>query len=133
VFSQELHNTITYPGTAWIQAVYSRVYAGFEVSELGAVKNVTILSPENAGFGFSSAVRQALEKLPRLGPGLAGTYALPVTFTYTNSLEKTGTHWPVNRLADEYLNGRTLLDEFVVPIVVSKPAISTREVWGYYK
>jgi hypothetical protein len=133
VFNQELHNRIIYPGVAWTQAVYSRVYAGFEVSELGDVKNVTILSPENAGFGFTSEVRQALEKIPRLGPGLAGTYALPVTFTYTNSTEKTGTHRPVNRLADEYLNDRTLLDEFVVPIMVLKPVIGSREVWGFYK
>ncbi len=133
VFNQELHNRITYPGAAWNQAVYSRVYAGFEVSELGDVKNVTILSPDNAGFGFTSEVSQALEKLPRLGPGLAGTYALPVAFTYTNATDKAGTHWPVNRLADQYLNGRTLLDEFVVPIVVSKPVTGNREVWGYYR
>ena len=135
VFNQELHTRITYPGAAWNQAVYSRVYAGFEVSEGGDVRNVTILSPDNAGFGFTSEVRQALEKLPRLGPGLAGTFALPVTFTYTNTTEKAGTktHWPVNRLADDYLGNRTLLDEFVVPIVVSKPTVSSREVWGYYK
>lgn len=133
VFNQELHNKITYPGAAWSQAVYSRVYAGFEVTELGDVRNVTIISPENAGFGFTGEVKQALEKLPRLGPGLAGTYALPVAFTFTNSEEKAGTHWPVNQLADNYLNGRTLLDEFVVPIVVAKPVVNSREVWGYYK
>ena len=89
VFNQELHNKIIYPGAAWSQAVYSRVYAGFEVTELGDVKNITILSPENAGFGFAGEVRQALEKIPRLGPGLAGTYALPVAFTYKNSEEKS--------------------------------------------
>lgn len=132
VFNQELHNKITYPGAAWSQAVYSRVYAGFEVTELGDVRNVTILSPENAGFGFTGEVRQALEKLPRLGPGLAGTYALPITFTYTNSKEKSGTHWPTNNLADNQLSDRTLLNEFVVPVVVTKPVINSREVWGYY-
>ena len=133
IVNQALHNAITYPGAAWSQAVYCRVYAGFDVNKLGEVRNVTILSPGNEGFGFSGEVSQALQKLPRVDTTFSGHYALPVAFTYTNANEKTGAHRPVNRLADEYLNGRTLLDEFIVPIVVSKPVISSREVWGYYR
>lgn len=133
VFTQTLHQHIVYPGAAWVQAVYSRVYAGFEVDQQGRVKNVTILSPDNAGMGFAKAVRAGLEKLPVLNPALAGTYALPVAFTYTNQKESNHSHVPVNRLPDDRLTGRTLLDELVVPIVVAKPILTSREVWGYFK
>lgn len=133
VFTQTLHQQIVYPGVAWIQAVYSRVYAGFEVDQQGRVKNVTILSPSNAGMGFVDVVRAGLEKLPILNPTFAGTYALPVAFTYTNQKESKQPHVPVNRLPDDRLTGRTLLDEFVVPVVVSKPILTSREVWGYFK
>ncbi len=133
VFAQALHQHIIYPGAAWIQAVYSRVYAGFDVDQQGRVRNVTILSPDNAGMGFAEAVRAGLEKIPTLNPTFAGTYALPVAFTYTNQKESRQPHIPVNRLPDDRLAGRTLLGEFVVPIVVTKPILTSREVWGYFK
>ncbi|PRY39929.1 hypothetical protein CLV58_10722 [Spirosoma oryzae] len=133
VFAQALHQHIVYPGAAWIQAVYSRVYAGFDVDQQGRVRNVTILSPDNAGMGFAEAVRAGLEKIPTLNPTFAGTYALPVAFTYTNQKESRQPHIPVNRLPDDRLAGRTLLGEFVVPVVVTKPILTSREVWGYFK
>jgi len=133
VFTQALHQHVVYPGAAWIQAVYSRVYAGFDVDQQGRVSNVTILSPDNAGMGFTDVVRAGLEKMPLLNPSFAGTYALPVAFTYTNRKESKQPHVPVNRLPDDRLAGRTLLGEFVVPIVVTKPVLTSREVWGYFK
>ncbi len=133
VFAQALHQHIIYPGAAWIQAIYSRVYAGFDVDQQGRVKNVTILSPDNAGMGFSEVVRAGLEKMPPLNPSFAGTYALPVAFIYTNQREGKQPHIPVNRLSDDRLAGRTLLGEFVVPVVVTKPVLTSREVWGYFK
>lgn len=131
VFTQTLHQHMTYPEMAWTQAVYGRVYAGFEIDQRGRVKNVVVLSPANIGMGFVEAVRNGLEKMPDLGPSFAGVYALPVAFTYTNRNESE-THTPVNRLPADRLAGRTLLDEFVVPVVVNKPVQTSREVWGYF-
>ncbi len=133
VFTQALHQHIIYPGAAWIQAIYSRVYAGFDVDQQGRVRNITILSPDNAGIGFSEAVRAGLEKMPVLNPAFAGSYALPVAFTYTNQKESRQPHVPLNRLPDNRLAGRTLLAEFIVPVVVTKPILTSREVWGYFK
>ena len=133
VFKQILHDNITYPGLARYNSAYGRVYAGFEVNDQGAVKNIMMLSPDNGGAGFVEIVRKSLERLPNLNPALRGKYALPVTFTFTNSKDKTGPHVPINRLSDDRLEGRTLLEEYVVPFVVSRPVTDTREVWGYYK
>ena len=133
VFKQILNDHITYPGLARYNNAYGRVYAGFEVNDQGAVQHVAMLSPDNGGAGFVETVKKALERLPTLSPALRGKYALPVTFTFTNSKENSGPHIPLNRLPDERLEGRTLLEEYVVPFVVSKPIADTREVWGYYK
>lgn len=133
VFVQTLHDRIAYPAYAQNQGVYGRVYAGFEIDEQGRIRNITLLSPDNGGFGFEMVVRNALEKLPALSPALRGKYALPVAFIYANSEEKTGDHSPVNRLADDRLEGRTLLEEFIVKAIVTKPVLTSREVWGYYK
>lgn len=133
LFNQALHDKINYPILAWRQGVYGRVYVGFDITEQGNVKNATLLSPENVGFGFAETVINALSKLPALDPAFRGKYALPVTFTYTNAREKTGPHVPVNQLPADRLGKHVLLDEFVVPIVVDKPIADSREVWGYYR
>ncbi|WP_338876246.1 hypothetical protein WBJ53_11395 [Spirosoma sp. SC4-14] len=132
LFTQSLHSQIIYPAWVGNQGIYSRVYAGFEIDSQGIVRNVTILSPTNAGFGFAQEVQKALEKLPNLDPTYRGSYVLPVTFTYTNKKEQSGAHVPVNQLPEERMKGRMLLDEFTVPWVVTKPITTTREVWGYY-
>ena len=132
-FRNDLHHKIVYPSSAWTQGIYSRVYAGFEISPQGRIKNIVILSPDNGGAGFVESVRSGLENLMNINPAFSGKYALPITFTYTNSKENIGTHKPVNRLPENRLEGRTVLEEFPVSIVVSKPVISSREVWGYYK
>ena len=132
-FKQVLHERITYPALARYNNAYGRVYAGFEVSDQGIVKNIVMLSPDNGGAGFVETVRGALEKLPHLNPALHGNYVLPVVFTYTNLAEKTGAHIPLNQLSPDRLDNRTLLEEFVVPLVVKKPLTDSREVWGYYK
>ncbi len=132
-FKAMFRNRITYPAGAGYQGIYGRVYAGFDVDSLGKVRNVVILSPDNVGFGFIEAVKKMLERLSDVNPTFRGHYALPIAFTYTNSNDKTGTHWPLNRLADNYLDGCTLLAELVVPIAVAKSTISSQEVWGYYK
>ena len=133
MFTQILHDKINYPDYARSQGVYGRVYAGFEIDEQGQIKNIAILSPDNGGFRFDVVVRNALEKLPGVNPTLRGKYALPVAFTYTNTKEKSAPYSPVNYLSPDRLEGRTLLEEFVVSAVVTKPIIATREVWGYYK
>lgn len=133
VFKQTLHDQIRYPDWARNQRVYGRVYVGFDVDSSGQVTNITLLSPGNGGFGFEQQVQNALKRLAKMKPDYAGKYALPVAFTYTNSAEKGVTHTPVNVLPPDRLGGRTLLDEYVVPVVVSKIIADSREVWGYYK
>ncbi|QJD79161.1 energy transducer TonB [Spirosoma rhododendri] len=133
VFNQTLHNHVAYPDAAWTQGIYARVYAGFEIDQRGNVQNVTILSPDNVGTGFVETVRNGLKKLPTLDPALAGSYVLPVAFTYTNKNENGTTHAPINRLPNDRLAGRLMLEEFSVPIVVTKPVQTSREVWGYFK
>jgi hypothetical protein len=133
IFKQILYDNITYPGLARYNSAFGRVYAGFDVNAQGTVQNIVMLSPDNGGAGFVEMVKKALERLPNLNPALRGKYVLPVTFTFTNSKDKTGPHIPLNRLSDDRLEGRTLLEEYVVPFVVSRPVTDTREVWGYYK
>ncbi|GAB3957096.1 hypothetical protein GCM10028805_48870 [Spirosoma harenae] len=133
LFTQLLHDKISYPGDAWTKGIYSRVYAGFDIDPQGNMKNIVILSPENVGLGFIESVKNGLEKIPALDPTLSGKYAIPIAFTYTNTKESTETHTPINRLPENRLDGRTMLDEVIVPIVVKKPVTTSREVWGYYK
>ena len=133
VFNQILHHKILYPAEAWTQGIYGRVYAGFEISQQGRIKNIVILSPDNIGMGFIESVRNGLEKLSDLDPAFSGTYALPIAFTFANRKEKAGAHIPINRLPENRLTGRILLEEFVVPMVVIKPITASRETWGYYK
>lgn len=132
-FTQVLHQKITYPSYAQSQGIYGRVYAGFDIDNQGNIKNVTILSPENAGFRFDILVRNTLEKMPPVNPDLRGTYVLPVAFILTNTKESSEPHIPVNQLSDDRLSGKTVLDEFTVKTTISKPGITSREVWGYYK
>ena len=132
VFQQGLRNFITYPSQAWRERVYGRVYVGFDITESGQLVDITTLSPANVGFGLDEAVKQALRKLAKLSPDYKGRYCLPVAYTYTNRVEKEVTHFPVNVLPDERLGRRTLLAEVVVPVEVSKPVGTSREVWGYY-
>ncbi len=133
VFTDFLHNQLKYPNRAWNNSVYGRVYAGFEVNEDGRITNITLLSPDNIGFGFDQAVKLVLSKLANVRPTHVGKYALPVSFTYTNTQDKEGTYVPINTLPSERFNGRTVLEEIVVPVVVSKSVTTSREVWGYYK
>jgi len=133
LFSRVLHGKILYPEYARSQGIYGRVYAGFEIDQQGNVKNIAILSPDNGGFRFDIVVKSALEKLPKLDPTLQGKYALPVAFTYTNTKQTTGPHVPVNYLSPDRLEGRTVLEEFVVSSTVSKSTIDSQEVWGYFK
>lgn len=132
LFTQSLRSQITYPAWVGNQGIYSRVYAGFEIDPQGMVRNITILSPKNAGFGFAQEVQKALEKMPNLAPTYQGSYVLPVAFTYTNKKEQSGTHEPINRLPEERMKGRVLLDELTIPWVVTKPVTTSREIWGYY-
>ena len=85
------------------------------------------------GFGLDHEVKQALRKLAALKPEYRGKYSLPVAFTYANAREKKDPYVPVNVLPSNRMSGRTLLSEWVIPIVVSKPISTSREVWGYYK
>lgn len=133
VFRGFLHNELKYPNRAWNQGVYGRVYAGFDVNQSGQLTNISLLSPDNIGFDFDQTVKQALTKLASVKPAFAGRYILPVAFTYTNTIDKEPAHVPINTLAPERFDGRTVLQEIVVPVVVSKPVIESREVWGYYK
>ncbi|QHV99849.1 hypothetical protein [Spirosoma endbachense] len=133
LFNQLLHSKISYPNWVGNQGIYGRVYAGFEIDSLGKVSRVAILSPDNAGFGFAQLVQNALEKLPNLDPTYIGNYVLPVTFTFTNSYEQAGPHIPINRLSADRVGDRIVLEEFVVPYVVSKKGITGKEVWGYYR
>ncbi len=133
VFKHILQNKIMYPGWVGNQGIYGRVYAGFDIDSMGLVKNIVILSPDNVGFGFTQEVKKALETLSNVDPAFHGRYALPVAFTYTNSREGKGPHVPVNHLPDDRFDHRTVLEEVVVPFVVNKAAIASREVWGYYK
>ncbi|GAB4017227.1 hypothetical protein GCM10028808_48150 [Spirosoma migulaei] len=133
LFKRTLQAKIKYPGWVGKQGIYGRVYAGFDVDSQGAIKNVVILSPDNVGFGFTSEVIKALEMLATVDPAFNGKYALPVAFTYANTKEKSGAHVPINRLPDDRLGGRQLLEEVVVPYVVTTPITTSREVWGYYK
>ena len=133
VFKHILRNKILYPGWVGNQGVYGRVYAGFDIDSMGFIKNIVILSPDNVGFGFTQEVKKALETLSNVAPAFRGRYALPIAFTYTNSREDTGPHIPINRLPDDRFDNRTVLEEVVVPFVVNRAVIASREVWGYYK
>lgn len=133
LFNAFLHNQLKYPNQAWNNGVYGRVYAGFEVNEDGQVTNITLLSPDNIGFGFDQIVKQTLGKFPKVKPEYVGKYVLPVAFTYTNRQDKETSYVPVNKLSDDRFEGRTVLEEFTVPVIVSKPSVTSREVWGYYK
>lgn len=130
LFNQELRNRIQYPALAWREGIYGRVYAGFEINPQGQITNVTILSPDNGGFGFEQEVKQALKRLPILKPDFAGTYALPIAFVFAS---QAGTQEPVNILPTERLGERIVLEEIKIPFSVSKAVASSREIWGYYK
>ena len=132
-FKEKLTGQIAYPAKAGFQGIYGRVYAGFDVDSLGRIRNITVLSPENSGFSFTDEVKKSLETMSAVSPALRGHYALPVTFTYTNSKEHSGLHAPVNQLPDDRLGNRILLKEVLVPYVTSSYVTTSREVWGYYK
>ncbi|GAB4041024.1 energy transducer TonB [Spirosoma gilvum] len=132
-FIQVLHQKITYPAFAQNQGIYGRVYAGFDINNQGQITNVIILSPDNAGFRFDLVVKNALANMPPVNFELQGSYILPVAFILTNTKESSEPHIPVNQLADDRLAGKTVLEEFTVKTTISKPGISSREVWGYYK
>ncbi|WP_185716117.1 energy transducer TonB [Larkinella knui] len=136
LFNQVIQNKISYPGLARSERVYGRVYAGFEIDERGQVQNIVLLSPENVGFGFDYAVKQALKKLPVLSPEYAGKYALPVAFTFTNPSKNKTVQVPVNRLPADRLAERIELEEITVSVPVGESFTQRpegREVWGYYK
>lgn len=133
VFKQVLHNYINYPSQAWNNGVYGRVYAGFQIDQSGQITDITTLSPDNVGYGLDQEVKRTLKKLPKLRPEYAGKYVLPVAFTVTNKAEKPEPLVPVNQLPADRLAGRTVLPEYIVPIVLSRPSAGSREVWGYYK
>ncbi|QMW05034.1 hypothetical protein [Spirosoma foliorum] len=133
LFKRSLESQITYPGWVGKQGIYGRVYAGFDVDAQGGIQNVVILSPENIGFGFTAEVKKALENLTNVSPDFKGRYAVPIAFIYTNKKEKSGPHIPINRLPEDRVGDRQMLDEIAVPYVVTMPVIASREVWGYYK
>ena len=128
-----LQHKIVYPGGVGKQGIYGRVYAGFTVDSSGRVGKVVLLSPDNIGFGFDAEVTKALSDLPVLESTSKGEYVVPIAFTFTNSREKSGPHVPVNRLPEERLANRTLLEEVVIPYTANNASITSREVWGYYK
>ncbi|WP_461109913.1 hypothetical protein [Spirosoma koreense] len=132
-FNEVLASELTYPVQAWKDKVYARVYVGFEITDVGQVINIGLVSPENVGFGFKEAVEKALGHLSTTKSAYRGRYALPVAFTYSYVPAKELTVMPVNTLSDERLDGRILLDEFVVHQLVQRDRASSREVWGYYK
>jgi hypothetical protein len=132
VFTKALHDNLTYPTYAQNQAIYGRVYAAFDINEQGLIKNIAILSPENASFRFDLIVKKALQKLLPVESSLKGKYILPVAFTFTNTKEGES-YVPANRLPEERLIGRQVLEEYIVPAVVAKSFTGAREVWGYYK
>lgn len=133
VFKQILRNKIAYPAWVGNQGIYGRVYAGFDVDSLGLIKNVSILSPDNIGFGFIAEVKRGLETLSNVDPNFCGTYALPIAFTFTNAKDNSGPHVPTNQLDNSRLQNRTILDEITIPFLVAKSSVVPREVWGYYK
>jgi len=134
VFTQFLRERLKYPSQAWTHGAYSRVYAGFEVDQRGQVTNVTVLSPTETEFGFASIVKQAIRKLPVLNPNYAGSYVLPVSFTFTNQANgNQSTYTPVNTLPADLLQARVVLNEITVRFSTSKPLVSSREVWGETK
>ncbi|CCH54871.1 hypothetical protein BN8_04085 [Fibrisoma limi BUZ 3] len=130
VFTQALHNRIKYPSRAWNEGVYGRVYIRFEITKRGEAINITSLSPENNEYGFDQAVKQALRKLSVLKPVYAGKYVLPVAFTFTNTLASTSACLPTRTLSPDQLADCTILEEFTVPIVVTKKVGTCREIWG---
>ncbi|MCK8495132.1 TonB family protein [Spirosoma sp. RP8] len=132
-FTDFLQKNVKYPNIAWNNGAYGRVYAGFDVDETGQITNVKLLSPDNVGFGFDQAVTRAFEKLSKVKSDYAGNYVLPVTFTYTNRSVSSTNNVPINTLPADRLEGRTVLPELVVPVVISKTGLTSREVWGYYK
>lgn len=132
-FNHFLQQQITYPTYAKSQGVYGRVYAEFTVDAEGKIEHPAILSPTNGGFRFDIMVLEALKKMPAVNPIHQGKYVLPVAFTYTNTKIADEPNVPVNRLAEDRLAGKILLDELVVNTIATRPAVSPREVWGYYK
>ncbi|GAB3892257.1 hypothetical protein GCM10028803_04890 [Larkinella knui] len=133
VFKELLRSQIKYPVQAWNAQVYARVYVGFEITREGQLTNIQLLSPENVGFGFKQEIEKALSKLAKTKQEYAGRYALPVSFTYTNALDKQRKFVPVNTLSTDLLVGRIVLNEFVVNQIMGKDVAKNREVWGYYK
>lgn len=136
LFNQVLRKKIAYPTEARLGHVYGRTYVSFDIDLQGIVQNITLVSPENAGYGFDKEVKLGLKKLPPLPPEYAGKYVLPVAFTYVKSYGTPVTLVPVNKLPADRLKDRVELEEITVPLIVSHssyPEAVSREVWGYYK
>ncbi|KAB7732813.1 hypothetical protein F5984_02360 [Rudanella paleaurantiibacter] len=132
VFTQFLHDNIVYPSQGWQNQLYARVYVGFDVNSAGRLKNITLLSPTNVGYGFDLAVTQGLGKYLKLKPTYAGSYVLPVAFTLTNLKDRQAAYTPINKLDESRLGNRTVLEELVVPVTIKKSVEKPREIWGYY-
>lgn len=128
-----LQHKIVYPGWVGKQGIYGRVYAGFTVDSSGRIGKVVLLSPDNIGFGLDAEVTKALSELPTLASSSKGDYIIPIAFTFTNNKDRSGPHVPVNRLPEERLANRTLLEEVVIPYTANSTSITSREVWGYYR
>lgn len=133
VFNQAIRERITYPSKAWNEGVYGRVYVGFEIARNGKVANVTLLSPENGGYGFEYIVKQSVKKLPILKPDFAGAYVLPVAFTLTSQTDGNQPKRPLNTLPAHRLGDRLVLEEIKIPFSLSRPIVGSHEVWGTYK
>ncbi len=132
VFVQSINKKISYPQKAKTDNVYGRIYVGFDIDELGVIKNITTLSPDNSGYGFDEEVKNNLKKLIGINSVYVGHYVLPVAFTLTNLKGTANLYVPTNTLSADRLDGRTMLNEIVVPAGVSTFA-TRHEVWGYYK
>ncbi|WP_185731295.1 TonB family protein [Larkinella rosea] len=136
VFKQTLRKRIAYPTQARLNHVYGRTYVSFDVDTNGNIQNIALISPDNAGYGFDQEVKQGLKKLPPLNPEYAGSYLLPIAFTYTKSYGTPVTFVPINKLPADRVKDLVELEEITIPLTVayrSFPEVDGREVWGYYK
>ena len=117
VFAAVAARQIYYPNILSRQALYGRVWVGFQVDNRGRIQGVRLVYPQMSSlkskrYGIDYEVRRGLKHLPPLNPAYEGQYLLPVAFCFLHHGENPNPLIPTNQLPVGVDTGdRTLLPE----------------------
>jgi hypothetical protein len=120
VFIAIASRRINYPPILANNAIYGRVYAGFEIDERGRIQHITLLYPvlsqlDNRSYGFEYEIKNGLKHMPPLNPKYVGSYMLPIAFCFTHHREGPNPIIPTNILPHGYYVGnRKVLSEIKI-------------------